>query len=378
VHGVDALRLAVKGLVFFALLNLAYAWLDPSLDRISIYNRLVPGKPRFPAQYIPSVNMKGRPTTYVPPIEALFNSHVISGSSKPSQEYRVYVLGDSQTWGASVSPANSLVGQLNGMELGSVCGRRLRFFNLAAPYPSVLKDFLILKRAQRYEPDLVVWVLTLDSFRADSSYLRLAEESPRQALTAFKTYGLGKYVDLLAEPPSFIQRTPLHQASRIRRWAQLQLEGVVWAATGQDLPWQPAEFAAALYEAFPSDAALPPIDRWHGFSPPLSRSELAFRVLTAVQTLLGPTPVLVVVEPMFINENDTASPRYNLMYPRWAFDAFVPMLEDAVKRRGWHFLDEHDLVPASEFVDATYHLNQKGEAQLADALAPKVIEFACP
>ena len=72
------------------------AWLYPlpTLGRLSLYNRLLPGRLRLPYGDEPSkaYNLS------LYNLEAMFSSHQI-GAAKPPDEYRVILIGDSSTWG---------------------------------------------------------------------------------------------------------------------------------------------------------------------------------------------------------------------------------------------------------------------------------------
>ncbi len=43
----------------------------------------------------------------------------------------------------------------------------MRAYNLGYPVMSLTKDLLILDYAQRYQPDLIIWAVTLESFPYD-------------------------------------------------------------------------------------------------------------------------------------------------------------------------------------------------------------------
>ncbi len=120
---VDALRnpvdgkflrnVILKGLVLFLLFDLVLAGVNPAgLGKISLYNRLFPGRLRFPFGENPaqSYNLS------LFNLDAMFASHVIANGAKPASEYRVLVIGDSSTWGTLLRPEQTLAGQLG-------CGR---------------------------------------------------------------------------------------------------------------------------------------------------------------------------------------------------------------------------------------------------------------
>ncbi len=89
-------RVVVKAAVLFVLANLVFALIDPveALGHVSIYNRIVPGRERLPYGENPaqSYNLS------LYSIPAMFASDVVS-RPKAADEYRVFLMGDSSTWG---------------------------------------------------------------------------------------------------------------------------------------------------------------------------------------------------------------------------------------------------------------------------------------
>src|SRR4030067_829182 len=64
-------------------------------------------------------------------------------------------------------------------------GRQARFYNLGYPVMSVMKDLLILSYAIRYQPDLILWPLTLESMPYDKQlYPPLLQNNPQPARPA--------------------------------------------------------------------------------------------------------------------------------------------------------------------------------------------------
>ena len=167
-----------KHLLLFILANLFFALLYPlpALGRISLYNRLLPGRLRLPYGDNPSkaYNLS------LYNLEAMFASHELIRRPKPPDEFRVILIGDSSTWGFLLPAGQTLAAYLNaGADLsgsgtsgsnnpkGLTGGKQVRFYNLGYPVMSLTKDLLILSYALRYQPDLIVWLVTLESFPYD-------------------------------------------------------------------------------------------------------------------------------------------------------------------------------------------------------------------
>src|SRR3954463_2377083 len=89
-------RLLVKALALFILFNVVYYFVQPLrlLNRVSIYNVLVPGRPRLPVGEYPDKSY----SVSILSIDQMLLSHEIAHPKAPD-EYRVIMLGDSSIWG---------------------------------------------------------------------------------------------------------------------------------------------------------------------------------------------------------------------------------------------------------------------------------------
>src|SRR5688572_25641466 len=157
-------RVIAKGLILFALANLVFALLNPIpfIGKLSIYNLLVPGRERLPYGENPEESY----TLSINNLEAMFATHEVA-SSKADDEYRVLLIGDSSTWGFLLEPENTLAGRINAGNYQTADGREIVAYNIGYPTMSLTKDLLLLDYAMQYEPDMVVWLVTLESFPRD-------------------------------------------------------------------------------------------------------------------------------------------------------------------------------------------------------------------
>ena len=361
-------RVIFKALALFLLLNILFAWLIPlpSLGRISIYNHLVPGHVRLPYADDParSYNLS------IFDLEAMFASHEIEAQPKPEDEYRVILIGDSSTWGYLLPPDQTLAAALNEAGLTLPDGRRVRAYNLGYPVMSLAKDLLILSRAMKYQPDMVIWLVTLESFPRDKQlFPPLLQHNPGPVRDLIEKYGLS----LDANDPGFLQpgifgRTLLGSRRALADWIRLQLYGLMWAATGidQDIPTS----FTSLMEDLPAD------DSFHGLNPPiLSPDSISLDVLEAGARVVGRTPLLIVNEPMFISQGQNSDIRYNFYYPRWAYDDYREQMAGLSAAEGWRYVDFWDAVPPSEFTNTAVHMTPRGTAMLADLLGEVIQKF---
>jgi hypothetical protein len=364
------IRVAGKGLLLFVVVNLLWAFANPLplLGRASAYNRLFPGRPRLPYGENPAkaYNLN------LFQLDALFAAHELSAGPKPADEFRVLLIGDSSVWGFLLWPEDTLAARLNTAQLTAPEGKRVRVYNLGYPIMSLTKDLLILDTAvRRCQPDLIVWLVTLESFPADKQLFHpLLQHNPQAVRPLISQYHLR--LDPNDEnfvQPTFWDRTLVGQRRDIADVLRLQLYGGMWAATGIDQDY-PATYDRPQRDFEATDTA------FHELQPPhLAESDLAFDVLRAGVEAAGSVPVLFVNEPTYISDGQNSNVRYNFFYPRWAYDDYRQMLAEQSRQPGWHYLDLWNLVPASEFTNSAVHLTPLGSQMLADKVAQGILSL---
>ena len=151
--------LLLKTTLLFVLLNFAFIFTNNiPLGKLSLYNKIFPGRERFPF----GENQRGYNLSLFN-LDAMFAAHVLAGTPKADDEFRVLLIGDSSVWGTLLTPEQNLAGQLNSQNI-SACGKTLHAYNLGYPYISLLQELMILDEALQYQPDMVVWLTTLESF----------------------------------------------------------------------------------------------------------------------------------------------------------------------------------------------------------------------
>jgi hypothetical protein len=359
----------LKALLLLVILSLGFAWMDPiqALGSISLYNHLFPGRLRLPfgEDFEKSYNIS------ILQLEAMFASHEISMNHKPEDEFRVLLLGDSSVWGFLLPPDQTLSAALNDRRFSTSSGRPLRFFNFGYPTMSVMKDLVLLDFAQRHEPDLILWFVTLESLPTEKQLASpLVQYNPEPAQSLINNYQLG--IDPNDErfiQHTFWERTLPGQRRALADLIRLQLLGVMWAATGidHDVPasYEPLEVDL---EADLSFQAYQPGD--------LSADRLALDILQAGIQHAKDTPVVIVNEPILIAEGLHDDIRYNSYYPRWAYDAYREMMETRVSEHGWTYLDLWDVVPSEMFTDSAIHYSPEGVGQVVDRLSETILFVA--
>ena len=367
-----------KALALFVAANLVFAAWNPTpstpggitglLGHISAYNLLFPGRERFPFGENPakSYNL----SLYSLP--AMFASLEINAAARSPDEYRVVLVGDSSVWGTLLTPEQTLAGQLNTAHLVTCGGRRLRAFNLGYPTISLTKDLMVLDQVQRYHPDLVVWLTTLEAFPRPK---QLA--SPIVANNPDVLAGLAARYQIQFDPhdPALVYtnawgRTLIGQRRPLADLLRLQFYGVMWAATGIDQEY-PIHYEKAQRD-LSTDVT------YSGWQPPtLAPENLALDVLDAGMSAASPTPLLLVNEPILVSTGKNSDLRYNFFYPRWVYDQYRQLLAEHSQQKGWNYLDVWDLAPESEFTNSAIHLSPAGEVLLTQRLGAVILQEAC-
>ncbi len=363
-----AARVVIKAALLFALVNGLFAALRPldALGRLSLYNIIVPGRERLPYGEDPAraynLSLNNLP--------AMLASHVIT-QAKAEDELRVLLLGDSNTWGWRLQPAETLAGQLNAAGLRGADGRRIVAYNLGYPIMSLTKDLLLLDAVMDAQPDLIIWLVTLESFpREKQLFPPIVQNNPERVRELIARYGLA----LNAADPRFVTtdfwgETLIGQRRAVADWLRLQLYGVSWAATGID-QHIPAEYT-------PRQSDFEPDASWQDYAEPvpLDGDALAFDVLAAGAARAGDVPLLIINEPMFISSGQNSEIRYNAFYPRWAYDAYRERLVAEAEARDWAYHDWWDAVPPAEFTDSPVHLTPAGSRHVAGMLGELILEM---
>ncbi|MAS34149.1 MAG: hypothetical protein CL610_09085 [Anaerolineaceae bacterium] len=362
------LRIIVKALALFMLLNLLFALFQPLplIGKLSVYNWLVPGRTRLPYGENPQAyNLS------LDNLEAMFASHEIV-QPKAANEYRIVFIGDSSTWGILLKPDETLTANINVADLTLDSGQQIRAYNLGHPILALSKDFLILDHALAYEPDMIVWLTTLRSFPRNKQFFPPLVQNNSPAIhRLFKQYQLDYDLsDPQLADPTFLEQTIIGQRRPLADWLRLQLYGFVWAATGID------QFYPDTYDLRSSDFE---VDiSWDDYTEPqtLTGDDLAFDIIAAAQERSGRIPVLLVNEPIFISDGENSHLRYNFWYPRWAYDNYRDTFAQMADTNKWHYVDLWDRIAGSEFTDSPVHLTPEGTSQLADILSEAILTLA--
>jgi len=346
----------IKGLLLFAVFNLVWAAFNPSLGGLSSYNILFKGRERLPfgEDSARSYNLS------LYDLDAMFASLRLNGTSKPANDFRVFVIGDSSAWGTLLKPEDTLAGMLDDAGLKTASGKEVRVYNLGYPTLSLTKDLMILDYAMQYQPDLILWSVTLESFPRERQLM-----SP---ILANNTQRVAKLIDqyhLDLTPPvdktTFWGKTIIGQRRALADLLRLQFYGIMWSATGVDQTY-PADYERAARD-------LEADKSFHDWAPPtLPADGLAFDVIQAGMQVAGDVPVVLINEPMLVSTGENSDVRYNFYYPRWAYDQYRQAFSQNCTANTWTCLDLWDAIPQERFTNSAIHLDPQGEGMLVERI----------
>lgn len=358
------LPLLVKALCLFILANIVYALVNPEGTRISGYNAVFPGRTRLP------FGISSDPfTVTVEHVDSMFASHLIS-AAKRTDEYRVALIGDSSIWGENLGAYEVISEQWNQQDV--LCGeKRIRAYDLGYPHPSILKDLLILEKALEYEPDLVVWFVTLNTLFSQrlNPFLLANREQAAHVLGSYDI-AFKETRKLVEVEPTFYERTLVGRRSDLARHIKLEMLGIIWTATRSDTNTLAPDDVPDFYvEEDPT---------YRGLQPPAEIDDLLlFSAIHAGHEMAGSIPVLIVNQPTFVVDESISRLRYNPLYPRWAYDQYREALAIQAETAGWSYLDLWNAIPAEYFSEPGLHLSPEGERQLIQQMNPAVQRIAC-
>jgi hypothetical protein len=364
-------RVIIKGVILFLVINFLFAPLSPLsiIGQMSAYNIIFPGRVRLP--YGENPDQAYNLSLYN--LDAMFASHELAAREKPAGEYRVLLMGDSSVWGYLLKPEDTLSADLNAANLKTSDGRSVRIYNLGYPTLSLTKDFLLLSVAMHYQPDLIIWLVTLESFPVAKQL-----DSPIvQNNSTIMRYLMAKYViNLDPHDPrfvthNFLESTLVGERRALADILRLQIYGVMWSATGID------QYYPASYE--PPQADLPSDATFHDMQPPvLPTEDLSMNILSTARMMSGNVPILFVNEPIYISHGKNSDIRYNFFYPKWAYDQYRQAFAETCQQESWQCLDEWNLIPPNEFTNSAIHMTPLGTKILATQIEQSIYSLANP
>jgi hypothetical protein len=361
---VTVARVVLKAIALFLIINVIYIALNPlpALSQVSVHNTLAPGRQRVQSAGGSDLGY-GRSTTN---IDLMLAAHEISGAPKASDEFRVLIMGDSSAWGYLMDVPETISEIINQNQLSMPNGHHVRVFNLAMPGMYATKDLLLMERVNKFEPDLVVWFVTVENFRrvAQKESFFVCANMPLMR-PILERYAIGE-LDCPFEPSSsLMRRSLLGQRRDIAQIIHSQLDGVLWAATGID---HKETKPRTLIRHMNGDTD------WMGIpGPTLNEDELILNAMDAAKGMVD-APILVLNEPILTLNGINDSRRYNRNYPRWAYDQGTAMIEARAGQLGMGFVNLWDAVTADQFTDNEVHYTAAAAERVAHRVGQAILK----
>ncbi len=349
---INIFRLLWKSIILFIVINFGFIiFSDVPYGKITLYNHLFPGRERLPFGENPDKSFSMTMNN----IDAMISSHVISQSSKKVDEYRVVIIGDSSIWGFLQPPESTLSGKLEELVNFTCEGKPIEFYNLGYPSLSVLKDLLIIDKITEYDPKLIIWLVTLESFPKSTQLdTPLVKNNPILVNNLIQKYGL-EFSEIETKPNDF---SIIHQRRNLADLFRFQLYGFMWAVTGIDQDY-PEEFTPAQRD-FSADESFKDFNKSE-----LSSQDLAFDVILNPVKQLDHIDFIIINEPILISNGKNSHLRYNFYYPRWAYDQYREIINKEMADSGIKYFDLWEIIPESEFTNSAIHLSEIGQKNLA-------------
>jgi len=357
-------RVAVKALILFALVNLAYAALDPldTLARhVSVYNWLVPGTERITAGYGFVTVDDDTPITASSNIPALIAAHKVT-APKPADEFRVLMLGDSATRAGYLTHQTTVTGVLNASAIQLPDGRRIVAYNIAYPVSSALKDFMILEEAfkQNAQPDAVIWTITPRGVQPERQLTHKLVQSNLKTDYAWLKSAIGEGFAKPQAASLTWENTLIGQSRPLADLLRLQAYSLRWAASRYDGGGNP-EYTIQQRPI--------PIDKLDSSILGQPAAFFTFEIIDEARALLGDVPIIIVNEPMY-QINDPDNPLIlNHHYSRDVYEHYQRVTQQYADENGWHYFDLWDVIPPEYFTNSPLHYDAEGARILAERLA---------
>jgi hypothetical protein len=362
-----ARNVLLKALILFGILNLIFLWVNPlpSFGRISAYNSIFPGRLRLPF----GEDSERSYNISILQLEAMQTSHEINAGEKPEDEYRVLLVGDSSVWGFLLDPGETISAQINQRNMMTKDGQRIRAYNFGYPTMSVTKDLLFLKMGLKFDPDLILWFVTLESLpfkRQLASPILQHNPGPVRTLIDLDRLGIDPQDEAFLDL-SLLEQTLVGRRRELADLIRLQFYGLMWAGTGID------HYIPDRLER-PSDDQ--PNDMlFNGYAEgSMPEEEIAFEILESGIRAAGEVPLVLINEPIFIAPGENSKIRYNSFYPRWVYDQYRHKMANLVELEGWSYVDLWDEVPPEEFTDSAIHYSPAGVERVVDRLREVLVE----
>ncbi|MBW1883429.1 MAG: SGNH/GDSL hydrolase family protein [Deltaproteobacteria bacterium] len=315
-------------------------------------------------------------------LDLIFRQHEICRRPElhPS-ERTVALIGNSAVFGLYVAAAESFAGILN--ERWSSSNAPLHVYNLGFVTTYQFKDALIVRQALDYEPDLIVygisladfvhlapipWPDTLPRFFAanDAAIDRLSEEGAAGLEHLVATYrARPQYKDRLGQRWTRFRESGAYLRLGVRQNAPKLVNR--WLLSPGDGPVGAPAASGKIRQAGPDYRCQKVLD---AFGKSYGEEWSSWNVLAYLEQIARERGVDVVVVDL-PSQHDPKDECYNARQPASADLAYRHWLREQASSRDLELWDLHDLLPRSQFEDSV-HPTESGHRKIAETLAGRI------
>jgi hypothetical protein len=346
------LRLALKVLAILIVVNVLYIAVRPydAVVPYSIIGRVVPLRKRI---ILPAREEQAQ----LGPVEMLLNAHEISQPKAPD-EFRVVVLGDSGINGWGLGDDQTINAYLTTMGV-DLQGRKVRAYNLAYVGFNATRDLLIADAALAYQPDLILWFVTLNTFIETEpdrliafNQVRMTRLTTQFQLSDLNAQRFGHYENSWWQQSLFSQRADIFQWINFQSYALRQSQ-----FSGMDSNLIRDHLSDQYLIAPDAPTSLPmPNQNW--------------LPLTALSQLSS-TPVFIVNEPIYIAADSANT--YNSFYGKTLYDQYRQAFTSFCNENHLWCLDLWNSLSPSDFTDSPVHHSAHGNQTLASQVGDEIV-----
>jgi len=355
-------RIIIKTILVIFIINFGWIYLSKSpIGDVSLYNLFFDGRYRLPF----GENPKKSYNLSLYNLDAMFASHEINKKQADIEDIHVVLIGDSSIWGFLQKPDNTLSGLLNKRFLED--DGNIVFHNLGYPSISILKDLMIIDRALEYDPDLILWFITLEALPKEKQLeIPIIKNNPRIVNPIIEKYKLSE-IALIEE--KLLDNTLWNQRRNISDLLNLQVYGILWDATGIDQEY-PETYNPAQRDF------KEPIEQYYTAKPDDKLEDfLALEIIkNGVEKNKG-IDFILINEPILISEGVNNAVQYNYYYPRWAYDKYRFLMKELTRKNNIKYYDLWNLIPENEFTNSAIHFSEGAEKILADEITLIIEEY---
>lgn len=302
-------------------------------------------------------------------LELLLRQHEVCWrEARSPNERRIFAIGNSAIYGFPWPYESTAIALVN--EELERQGVAAHIFNLGFVFTYQTKEAMILSEALRYEPDFIVYGVTLDDyahlapfpylpvtkfFEANSrAVARLAADPPRSFEEPFRLYRDAQAADVrpyaswieFRQAGTFVRLAAQQTAKTIRKrmFPSFQEEG---PRIGKKNPRYDCNKIKRSFEKTYAN--------WNEWSMLEYLAQL--RAETGVEVLVVNWPVA----------HEPRGDCYNVRYPNESFEEYLEWMQKKADGLGLAYLDLHDLLDRLEFVDSV-HPTIEGQRKVATRL----------